>query len=205
MEDCWNRIGTWGQESPQCQRLEDLTHCRYCDIYVQASKVIAERETGKENLQTWGDRLANIPLATSRRSNTCVVFRFNDRGWAVPTMQVESVLDSPVIHPVPHCPDPIWLGVAYVDGEILACVSPAHVLRTTRDYDETPVRRLLVLNSGAFRFAVPVHEIVSLIHCDVDFDNCMPMTRTFETEGQIVTMLNLVRLTEKLVSLHSTA
>ena len=53
IDDCWNRIGVWGTETPRCPKLEDVVHCRNCEVYSAAGRLVLERR---------------LPLRTRERS-----------------------------------------------------------------------------------------------------------------------------------------
>ncbi|HEY9052840.1 MAG TPA: chemotaxis protein CheW, partial [Gammaproteobacteria bacterium] len=36
INDCWNKIGVWGNEKPRCPQLDELIHCNNCPVYAEA-------------------------------------------------------------------------------------------------------------------------------------------------------------------------
>jgi chemotaxis-related protein WspD len=56
LNDCWNRIGTWGNR--QCPVLKGAIHCRNCSVYSSAATRRLEEELPPGYLDRWTDHFA---------------------------------------------------------------------------------------------------------------------------------------------------
>ena len=62
--DCWNRIGTAGDQS--CPELIEAIHCRNCPVYATAARDFFERSAPTGYLEEW-TRILAAPLTPPRR------------------------------------------------------------------------------------------------------------------------------------------
>ncbi|KAF0190989.1 MAG: CheW protein [Gammaproteobacteria bacterium] len=162
---CWSTIGVWGQQRPRCPRLEEVYHCRNCDVYTAAGRRLLERESPAEYAHEWAQRLALKKEERVIGRMSVVVFRVQEEWLAVPTRLVQEVTDIKAVHRIPHRNYNVLKGVVNIRGEMQLCVSLEGLLRieSAEDAidleDKTRTVRSIVLAKGGERYVLPVTEI----------------------------------------------
>lgn len=167
IDDCWNRIGTWGEDGPTCERLRDVHHCLNCDVYAAAGRALLERAPPPGYLDDWKTFLAQPTVRSSGAMQSIVIFRL-DRYWlGLSTSLFENIVEPRTVHSLPHNRNQAVLGLVSVRGELVVCISLGHLV------SESPAdftRRM----SGAFprdivverddnRWAFPVSEVHGVV------------------------------------------
>ena len=57
IDDCWNRIGVYGDKS--CERLREHVHCRNCEVHAAAAVRLLERyATVHDDIETVAEEQA---------------------------------------------------------------------------------------------------------------------------------------------------
>ncbi len=162
--DCWNRIGVRGDNS--CPQLVIHVHCRNCPVYSTAAIQILDRERPIDEIENATRLFSAIKLDQQRADRSLFVFRIGGEWLALPTGVLDEVADLRAIHSLPHRRSGIVLGLANVRGELLVCVSLAHLLGVEAIVDvhasrqqRAVHRRLLVMRHASGRLAFPVDEV----------------------------------------------
>jgi len=160
-EDCWNRIGIYGSKS--CTDLQTFVHCRNCPVYTTAGLHLLERGVPENYRQEWTSLVALKRKSAAPEDRSAVFFRVNSEWLALPTQALQEVAERKTIHSLPHRKAGILLGLANVRGELVICVSLAHLLQIEPVLSHSAVRtqhrRLLVAIASGSRVAFPVDEI----------------------------------------------
>lgn len=163
---CWTTIGVWGTQQPRCPRLDDVFHCRNCDVYTAAGRRLLERESSAEYAEEWARRLAMKKEERVIGRMSVVVFRVQKEWLAVPTRLVQEVTDIRAVHRIPHRNYNILKGVANIRGEMQLCVSLEGLLgievadTSLLDLEDKGRNvRSIVLAKGGERYVLPVSEI----------------------------------------------
>lgn len=165
VNDCWNKIGTWGKEMPRCERLIDVGHCSKCDVYQHAGRIALHRPAPQGYLEEWRDFLAAKPASSSANGRFFVFFELNVQLYALPTSALEQVADVAPIRTLPHNRRPALLGVVNVRGDVLPCIDFAALLKppvAAATRSAVAYRRLLVMKPSGARWVLPVAQIVGL-------------------------------------------
>lgn len=163
MENCWKRIGVWGQEEPRCQWLERVIHCRNCDVFTRAGRNLLERGLPADYQDGWAQVFAEKKEEELPGTVSVVIFRIAKQWFALPAQLLEEAITPQPLHTVPHRNNGVLLGVINVHGEIQLCVSLKNLL-DLEDADEneeqrTVYRRMIVVNKEEKRWVFPVDEI----------------------------------------------
>ena len=168
IDDCWNRIGVYGDGS--CPILPAHVHCRNCPVYAAAAVRMLDRERGdvgrEEELQQATRLFAGARRDEAQQRRSAFVFRIGSEWLALLTSVLDEVADLRNIHSLPHRRSGVVLGLANVRGELLVCVSLAQLLgiesrvetKSSRD-PRVAHRRLLVVRNHGHRLAFPVDEV----------------------------------------------
>lgn len=168
VEDCWNRIGIWGDETPRCERLVDLVHCHNCDVFARAGRSLFDRPAPAGYLEEWARMLALEKEQRQARTLSLVVFRVADEWLALPTSVFREITDPRPIRRVPRRrAGGLVAGLVNVRGEIHPCVSLAVLLGLAAPQAEAAVDRLVlpriaVVESPSGRWAFRVDEVAGL-------------------------------------------
>jgi chemotaxis-related protein WspD len=156
-EHCWTRIGVQGDRS--CSELVTHIHCRNCSVYSAGARKLLDAPLPADQLQEW---TAHFAAAATRKSSeethSILVFRCGTEWLALPTVLCAEVLDSAVIHSLPHRRSAAVLGLVNVRGELIVCVSLGGLLGIEAA-GAAPRSRLLVVSSEPAPTAFQVDEV----------------------------------------------
>lgn len=165
MENCWKRVGVWGKERPRCPVLEQMIHCRNCEVFTRAGRNLLERELPDEYRNEWTDLMAAKKDEDIPGTVSAVIFRIEEEWLAMRTQVFAEVIDPENIraHSLPHRKNPILTGVINVHGEIQLCVSLKEMLgieeSSVERKDRKSSRRMIVINSDKGQWVFPADEI----------------------------------------------
>ncbi|SOY67739.1 signal transducer, CheW-like protein [Cupriavidus taiwanensis] len=165
VDDCWRRIGVRGDGS--CPALAEHAHCRNCPTYAQAAAMLLDARQLEQDLQdlpeaAGADSHGSTDSATAL---ACLVFRIGDEWLALPTAALGEVTAPCPVHSLPHRRDAAVLGLAAVRGNLLACLSLAHLFDAgaARAEPDAAGSRFLVLGQGRAAIALPVAEVSGIV------------------------------------------
>ena len=160
---CWTTIGVRGDAS--CPELKQHVHCRNCPVYSAGARQLLDGEAPVDDLAWQTRHFAQPKQVKELNTQSIVIFRVGSEWLALPTPCVTEVANLLPIHKLPHRPSGVVLGLASVRGELLICVSLAHMLgvEPSAGIDRTVSRkahqRLLVIRHQHIRAVCPVDEI----------------------------------------------
>ncbi|GAK57038.1 CheW-like protein [Candidatus Vecturithrix granuli] len=185
IHNCWKRIGVWGQvERLTCPLLEQVIHCRNCQVFTQAGRQLLERNLPQEYRNDWTGVLAQKKEEELIGTLSVVIFRIEREWLAISTHLFEEIMSADqiqsLLHRIPHRKNPVLMGMINVHGEIWLCVSLRELLGIERLTDQEETRniskRMMVINSDDGRWVFPVDEIhgISRVHAST-FQN-VPVT-----------------------------
>jgi chemotaxis-related protein WspD len=177
-DDCWNRIGVRGDSS--CERLVEYVRCLNCPVFETAAAKLLERPIPSVDLSQHDLR---APVQTQQNvqgaSESFLVFRIGDEWLALPTPIFKRIVQTRPIHTLPHRQHRAVLGVVNVQGELLVCLSLAHLLgfeadaaaRDDRARHDLP--RLLVVSRAEEHAVFPVDQVDG-VHRIATASFCLP-------------------------------
>lgn len=186
IDDCWKRIGVWSS-SRSCLRLAEVAHCRNCEVYSAAGRILLEREFSAEMGQQASLRYA-LPTAdsTKRQGTSFTVFRVGSEWLAVPTRMIERVGDPVPVRRIPHRSNPVLRGMGNFFGEIELVVSLEALLgiESTAQSEPLargrkqgrPIPRMLLLGREAGKIAFVVAEVLGTWRQDEGQMGAVPST-----------------------------
>lgn len=155
--ECWNEIGVFSRETPSCERLQTVIHCRNCDVFNRAGRRLLERQIPDRFREEWSRTLLTEKPDETPGTESVMVFRIGGEYLAVRTDQFEEVIDpenmlstipqpgyrrksaapgggmpkrrgSNPYHSLPHNRNSVLLGIINVHGEVQLCISLKHLL-----------------------------------------------------------------------------
>ncbi|WGS49921.1 chemotaxis protein CheW [Paraburkholderia sp. D15] len=169
-DDCWNRIGVRGDSS--CERLTEYVRCLNCPVFEAAASRLLDRPIPRVDLAQHVARVgAHASHDSQNASESFLVFRIGDEWLALPTPVFKRIVQTRPIHTLPHRQHRAVLGVVNVQGELLVCLSLAHLLgfdssaaaRAPHDPRDERARhdlpRLLVVSRAEEHAVFPVDQV----------------------------------------------
>lgn len=171
IDDCWKRIGVWSPSGASCPRLAQVVHCRNCEAYSAAGRLLLEREFTPPMRQEAALRYALPRTDFGRRQGTSfTVFGVGGEWLAVPSRMIERVGDPVPIRRIPHRSNPVLRGMGNFFGEIELVVSLEALLgvdpvRQSESHKRSrkqgrPIPRMLLLTQDAGKLAFVVDEVL---------------------------------------------
>jgi chemotaxis-related protein WspD len=163
IDDCWNRIGVWG--NAECPELKKVVHCRNCQVYSAAAARLLDRSPPADYQRSWGAHFSKAKEVEAADTHSVVIFRVGEEWLALPTQVFKEVSDLRTVHTLPHRRNGIVLGLVNIRGELLICVSLAEALGLARRAAGEPAKlagRLLVVSREGGRLVFPVDEIYGI-------------------------------------------
>ena len=166
MENCWKRIGVWGQEQPRCAMLKQVIHCRNCEVFTRAGRNLLERNLPNKYEDGWTQVFAEKKQEELPGTVSVLIFRIGEQWFAMPAQLLEEIITPQPLHTIPHRNNPVLLGAMNVHGEIQLCVSLKELLELENEVDEEEKRstykRMIVVNKENNRWVFPVDEIYGI-------------------------------------------
>ncbi|MFM7315234.1 MAG: chemotaxis protein CheW [Cyanobium sp.] len=181
LDDCWNRIGVFGDRS--CPELLNCVHCRNCPVYSAAGRSLLERLPPGDYLQEWTSVLAETKrgsdsstlsadgsVVRSEQSLSVMIFRLASELFALPVGVFLEVSAPFVVHSVPGRSNQLFLGMVNVRGEIMLAASLTNLLGlSARSVTaQAGARRMAVAGTPEGKWVFPIDEIygIYLFHRD---------------------------------------
>ncbi len=167
IKNCWSTIGVWGAEDEKCPRLDDVLHCRNCDVYSNAGRSLLTRAIPEDYQDYWTSLLAKEQTRKSHDSLSIVVFRLGDEWLGLPTITIKEISEIRPVHGIPNSQSSVVKGLVNVRGELKLWVSMGRLLSVDKggDSDTTVLRknfleRLVIFVKDGEQFVFPVSEII---------------------------------------------
>jgi chemotaxis-related protein WspD len=118
-DQCWQRIGVWGDRS--CPELAKYTHCHNCPVFSAAGRRFLDAPSPDGYLEEWTARLAEPVRRTADGVIGALVFRLGEEWLALPVGVLVEVTHPRKPHRIPHRAG-LLAGLVNVRGELHLCV-----------------------------------------------------------------------------------
>ena len=167
IDDCWNKIGVWSDKKTLCPKLEDVIHCRNCEVYSAAGRTVLERKLPEDYEENWAEVYAGNKKEKISGAESITIFRLGNEWLALPTNIIEEVSDVSVIHSIPHQRTTVLKGLMNLRGQMSICVSLGQLLeieKYNKDNDDIRNRtyeRIIAINHNKSSFVFLVSEVKS--------------------------------------------
>jgi chemotaxis-related protein WspD len=162
---CWSEIGVRGNAT--CPELQQVIHCGNCPVYSKAGVQLLDRPLPPEYRRACTEHFAQERKLSGPARQSALLFRINSEWLALPAPAFQEVAERRPVHSLPHRRQGIVLGLVNVRGELLICVSLAHLLGLAssplRQTPHSPYHRLLVAKWDAHCFVFPADEVRGLL------------------------------------------
>ena len=165
-KDCWNRIGVWGREMPRCSSLQDVIHCRNCDVFTQAGRRLFENAANVEYVVEWAD--SHVSQAPRRATNneSFTVFQLGGEWLALATKRVKEISEIGAAHCIPHRNQKILKGLMSIHGQLVPWIDLGGLMGIAENAEQSAVRkRCMVIEheQQCFVFSVvKVHGVMRI-------------------------------------------
>jgi chemotaxis-related protein WspD len=220
LDDCWNRIGVFGDRS--CPELASCVHCRNCPVYSAAGRSLLERLPPGDYLREWTAVLAETKRGSesstlsadgsavrSDQSLSVMIFRLSDELFALPVGVFLEVSAPFVVHSVPSRSNALFLGMVNVRGEIMLAASLTQLLGLKPPESGQPLAsRMAVAGTPEGKWVFPIDEIHGIYLFDRDDVKPAPVVITnaehsygcgvFQWQNRSVALLDPSRIFEAL-------
>jgi len=167
IKNCWSVIGVWGAEDEKCPRLDDVLHCRNCDVYSNAGRSLLMRAIPEDYQNYWASLLAKEKPIKSHDSLSIVVFRLGDEWLGLPTITIKEISEMRPVHGIPNSNNAVVKGLVNVRGELKLWVSMGMLLSVDKSGDsgasasrKSFLERLVIFVKDEEQFVFPVSEII---------------------------------------------
>lgn len=170
---CWRNIGVWSHEKTRCEKLENVRHCRNCEVFSEAAKTVFRRESSEVELfERSLDLYHGGDLEQKLGDISVLPFRIGGAWLCVYPSQIIRIARKSSIHRIPHRSTDFVRGLVAVDGAIYTCISLNPVLDTAEqdnpDESSKPVQpgvfsRIMILQMPKKRLAIEVDEVRSVV------------------------------------------
>ena len=165
-EDCWTRIGVWGDRS--CPELATAVHCHNCPVFSAAGRRFLDGQAPPGYLEEWTARLAQPEDQKAGDLQGALIFRLGSEWLALPVGTLLEVIPLRPVHRIPFRGG-LLAGVVNVRGELHLAVRMDQLLGIARDAEPDgeatrpasgkAAPRLLVAGQGALVWVFPVDEV----------------------------------------------
>jgi chemotaxis-related protein WspD len=132
IRDCWNIEGVWGASPEKCEKLHEVTHCRNCEVFEQAARLVFENRPPAGYKQEWSENIRFPQESQESDQVSGIVFRIHDEWFLLDVKCFEKVSDVRPVHCIPHNEDSFVDGLVNIDGAIRLCFSLSDLLGVTR-------------------------------------------------------------------------
>jgi len=186
VDDCWNRIGTRGDQS--CPRLPGYTRCLNCPVFEQGAAALLDRALGQGDLEAAAQAYRTAaPLHAGHDASAelaVLVFRIADEWLALPATALRQIETPRAMHSLPHRRNPVVLGLVNIRGALTVAVSLGELLNLDRSgggkhAGRNGYVRLLVAAHRDEPAAFPVDEVEGVLRFPASALLPVPSTLTY--------------------------
>lgn len=164
VDNCWKRIGTWGDRS--CEALRAQVHCRNCPVYAVGAAQLLDVDVPEASLAENARLYAQVKPHVAPSARSVMIFRLATEWLALPTAVFREVAPLRPVHSLPHRRDPVVVGVTNIRGELIVCVSLMTALGITGATASGVAARFAVVSRDGDRFVFAADEIAELHRFD---------------------------------------
>jgi chemotaxis-related protein WspD len=167
LDDCWNKVGVWGNKTTRCPKLKDVIHCRNCEIYSIAGRTVLERKIPDKYEEKWAAVYSKSKKEKISGTESITIFRLGSEWMALPTKIIEEITDVKEVHSLPHQRSSILKGLMNLRGQMSICVSLGQLLEIEKyqnknqDVRNRTYERIIAINHNNSSFVFLVSEVKS--------------------------------------------
>jgi len=175
MWDCWNISGIWGDTENTCPELDRVTHCKNCELYAAFGRLQLDRDPDSEYLQEWTEILSRDPGKIEKKEKSAFIFRVGLVWMALPSWVIQEIVDTELIHSLPHKKSKMLLGLVSIRGKLELCFALGALLGIEKE--EVKKRKEKYLSPARLIVAEYKHQKVvfpvSQVYGDIKYSKNM--------------------------------
>ena len=184
IDDCWNRIGTWSINTEKCPELEQVIHCKNCQLFSDAGRKLLRTAPPENYRSEWTKILSTEIESSSVNVKSAFVFRAGSEWLALPAHLIQEVVKMGPIHSIPNIDSKVLRGLVNINGRLQICVSIGRVLGITKliiseqemDQELISSERLVVVLQNNHLITFPVSEVKGIIRYTQEMLKDLPVT-----------------------------
>ena len=184
INDCWNRIGVWRTGEEKCPELDDVIHCRNCEVFSKIGRKLLRTEPPENYRSEWTKILSTEIDTKATNVKSAFVFRAGSEWLALPSHLIQEVVDMGPIHSIPNIDSKVLRGLVNIHGKLQICVSIGRVLGLEKlektddqqDPDYISPERLVVVQQNNHLVAFPVSEVKGIVRYTAEIVKDLPVT-----------------------------
>lgn len=194
---CWNTVGVWGSQSPRCEKLAEVIHCRNCSVYWDAGRQVFEKHIPDGYLEQWTRVISSEVAPVSKTSQSVIYFRVGEEWFSLSTRNFVEVSQLKSVHRIPHQSGKLILGLINIGGSVRLCFSLAFLLGVTMPQKSSPAiprgtyKRFLVVQINKKDYVFPVDEVGGVHRYDPEDLKKVPATIEIEKAELLLGMLEI--------------
>ena len=164
-------MGVWSRRQAKCEKLQQVIHCRNCEVYTNAGRKAIEKAVPIEYIAQWTKDYSQVAAAEAKKQCSVVVFRLGVEWFCLPTQYCKSIENRSVIHSIPRYSNQLLLGIVNIKGTLQLCFSLDSLLQVATEDVKHPnnsgiYKRLLVLLYDQQHYVFPVDEVGGIDRID---------------------------------------
>lgn len=184
IDDCWNRIGVWRTTTDRCPELDNVVHCRNCQVFSKSGRKLLRTEPPEDYRSEWTKILSKEKDIIPINVQSAFVFRAGSEWLALPSHMIQEIVNMGPIHSIPNITSKPLRGLVNIHGRLQICVSIGRVLglekqeRTDEQLhpDYISPERLVVVIQENHLVAFPVSEVKGIVRYTQDMVKDLPVT-----------------------------
>jgi len=166
IEDCWNTIGVWSLLPTRCKKLDEVIHCRNCEVYSAAGRRMLERRIPDGYENTWAEIYREDKQQRLVGTESVTIFRLGNEWMALPTSSIQEITDACSVHSIPHHNTTILRGLVNLRGQLKICVSLGQLMDiekagiySGKDTKERVYERMIAVKHNDDQYVFLVSEV----------------------------------------------
>lgn len=166
IDDCWNSIGVWSSVVSRCSKLDEVIHCRNCEVYSTAGRTMLERRIPDGYEDTWAEIYREDKKQKLAGTESVTIFRLGNEWMALPTSFIQEITDVTSVHSIPHHSKSVLRGLVNLRGQLKICVSLGQMMKidkaeayTGKETKERIYERMIAVKHNDAQYVFLVSEI----------------------------------------------
>jgi chemotaxis-related protein WspD len=184
IDDCWNRIGVWRSGAEKCPELDNVDHCRNCQVFSKTARKLLRTRPPEDYRNEWTQIIATEKKREEGNAKSAFIFRAGNEWLALPAHMIQEVVNMGPIHSIPNMNRKTLRGLVNIHGRLQICVSIGRVLGIEKrlqndaepDPDYSAGERLVVVLQENHLVAFPVSEVKGVVRYNSEMLKDLPVT-----------------------------
>jgi chemotaxis-related protein WspD len=182
IDNCWKRMGVWSSGTERCPILQQVHHCRNCEIYAATGRQLLNRPQSPDYRDALTTTLAEEQPKVQNNARAAFVFKIGQEWLALDVSVIREIAPMAPIHTIPHLSSNILRGLVNIKGKLEICVSIGPVLgigrceQAAERIDHIASERLVIAVHEEDIITFPVSEIFGVVRYSEESLKAPPIT-----------------------------